>query len=157
MSQIILRYLFFCSVAFTLLGGLVACGTSPQVNTTQPVITINSGFQSSLSPIPTLPPYRCGAWASNNAPNPSATILIYARLVTQDAQGVRGIKASATAHFQSHDLNLGQTTSDSGGYVVFTLPLHGQQPAKVPATVDVTFSGLPKGSLSCTPAFFTPR
>lgn len=152
-----IQRLSFWLLAFALLSGVAACGNA-SVNAAppQPGVTINSGFQSSITPIPTLPPYRCGAWASNNAPGAFSTIVIYARLITQDAKGVKGVPASATVHFQSHDFNLGQATSDSGGYVSFTLPLRGQQPAQVPATVDVTFSGLPKGSVSCTPAFFTP-
>lgn len=150
---------FFWFIVLALLPGLAACGGSPLVSASkpQPVMTINPGFQSNIPPIPTLPPYRCGAWSSNNAPGSSATILIYARLVTQDAKGVSGMAASATVHFQSHDQNLGQTVSDTGGYVSFTLPLLGQQPVRVPATVDVTFSGLSKGAVNCTPAFFTPH
>ncbi|MGH2509744.1 MAG: hypothetical protein ACRDHZ_20380 [Ktedonobacteraceae bacterium] len=159
MSNTILRHLCFWSVVLALLPGLAACGGSSRIIAapSQQVATINPGFQLSISPIPTLPPYRCGAWSSDNAPGMSSTILIYARLITQDAKGVSGIAANATAHLQSHDQNLGQATSDAGGYVTFTLPLHGQQPANVPATIDVTFTGLPKGSVSCTPAFFTPH
>ncbi len=158
MSNKIVRSLFFWLAILALLPGLAACG-APTVNAAQPqlVATINPNFQASISPIPTMPPYRCGAWSSNNAPGSFSTTLIYARLITHDASGVSGIAASATVHFQSGDLNLAQTTSDAGGYVSFTLALHGQQPARVPATVDVTFAGLPTGSVSCTPAFFTPR
>jgi hypothetical protein len=159
MNNTMSRHLFFLLAVLTLLPGLAACGGSSLVNAAQPqpVATINPGFQSHIPPIPTIPPYRCGAWSSNNAPGTSSTILIYARLITQDAKGIKGIAATATVHFQSHDLNLGQTTSDAGGYVSFPLPLRGQQRARVPATVDVTFTGLPKGSVSCTPAFFTPH
>ena len=65
--------------------------------------------------------------------------------------------ATATVHFQYGDLNLGQATSDAGGYASFTLALRGQQPARVPATVDITFSGLPQGGpVQCSQAFFTP-
>lgn len=150
--------LFFRLAALALLPGLTACGGSA-VNAAhpQPVITINPGFQASIPSIPTVPPYRCGAWSSNNAPGRGSTIQVYARLTSHDAQGVSGIKATATVHFQYGDLNLGQATSDTGGYVTFTLALHGQQPTRVPATVDVTFSGLPQGEpVQCSQAFFTP-
>jgi hypothetical protein len=136
---------------------LAACSSLATANSTptQPTITINPNFHSHISPIPTIPPYRCGAWASNNAPDPGATIIIYARL-THNTQGVQGIAASAVVHFRSGDAGLNQTTSDSGGYVTFSLPLQNRQPVHVPATVDVTFSGLPSGgSVTCT-AFFTP-
>ncbi len=152
------RTLFFWLAALILLSGLAACGGS-SVNAAQPqaVATINPAFQSYITPIPTVPPYRCGAWSSNNAPGPDSTIQIYARLTTHDASGASGMTATATVHFQYGDLGLGQATSDAGGYVSFTLALRGQQPAKVPATVDVTFSGLPHGGpVQCSQAFFTP-
>lgn len=136
---------------------LTACSSLATTNSTpmQPTVTINPNFQSQISPVPTIPPYRCGAWASDNAPGPGATITIYARL-THNTQGVRGIAANAVAHFQGGNAGLNQTTSDAGGYVTFTLPLQNRQPVHVPATVDVTYSGLPGGgSVSCT-AFFTP-
>jgi len=136
---------------------LAAC--QPAINATQQqqqTVTINPGFQSPVSPVPTVPPYRCGAWTSNNAPNPFATIMIYARL-THNAAGVAGESANAVVHFQSGDVPLDQTpTSDGGGYVSFTLSLQGRQPAHVPATIDITFLGLPGGPLKCSQAFFTP-
>lgn len=138
---------------------LTACSSAPAAtgSTAQPqsTVTIKPGFQTQLSPIPTIPPYRCGAWTSNNAPNPGATITVYAR-ITHDTQGVQGIAASAVVHFRSGDVPLDQATSDTGGYVTFTLSLQGRQPAQVPATVDVTFSGVPGGPLTCS-TFFTPR
>src|SRR5579884_1248543 len=135
---------------------LTACGTAVSSARPQQTVTVNPSFQAQISPIPTIPPYRCGAWASNNAPGASSTIVIYSRL-THNAQGVSGISATADVHFQSGDVNLGTATSDSGGYVTFTLPLQGRQPAQIPATVDVTFSSLPGGgTVRCT-AFFTPR
>lgn len=117
--------------------------------------TINAAFQKKLTAVPTVPPYRCGAWASNNAPGTHSTITIYARL-TKDVQGVAGASASGVVHFTSGDSALGQQpVSDAGGYVTFTLQLRGQQPAKQPATVDVSFS-LSGQTVECTPAFFTP-
>jgi hypothetical protein len=150
------KFFLWLATAFAFLG-LVAC--DPTVNIAQQpqeTVTINPGFQSQVSPIPTVPPYRCGAWTSNNAPDPSATIFIYARL-THDTIGVIGQQASATVHFQSGDVTPAQTpTSDQGGYVSFTLDLQDRQPSQVPATIDVTFPNLPGGALKCSQAFFTP-
>ncbi len=146
--------LTFASLALLVL--LTACGPTVNQTTAQPTVTINPGFQSQVSPIPTVPPYLCGAWSSNNAPGPGSTITIYARLV-KNLQGVSGATATATVHFSGQDVQLTQATSDSGGYVSFSLPLEGRQPAGVPATVDVTFTSFPGGTLNCTPAFFTPQ
>lgn len=145
--------------SFCLLLLLAACApsVSSQVNA-QPTPTIDKSFQSQRTPIPTVPPYRCGAWSSNNAPGAFSTITIYARL-TRDIAPVSGATATAVVHFQSFDQPLqAQTPSDGGGYVSFTLQLQGHQPTQVPATVDVTFSNIPGGpnTLHCTPAFFTP-
>lgn len=137
---------------------LVACGSTLPINTAQPqqTVTINPAFQSRMTPIPSAVPYRCGAWASNNAPTPGATILIYAR-ITHSSKGARGISARADVHFRGGDVALAAATSDAGGYVSFTLPLQDRQPRQLPATVDVTFSGLPGGGkITCT-AFFTPH
>jgi hypothetical protein len=157
MSGKALRRMFFGLFALAAVLALAGCGSGPTINAAQPqqAATINPGFQSQISPIPTVPPYRCGAWTSNNAPNPGATITVFARL-THDGKGVQGITAVADVHFRSGDVTLNQATSDAGGYVSFPLPLQDRQPAQVPATIDVTFSGLPGGSLKCT-TFFTPR
>src|SRR5215469_11714874 len=118
MSNPIMRPLFLCLASLAVVFGLVAC--EPAVNADQSQLqtaTITPGFQSQVSPIPTAPPYRCGAWTSNNAPNPNTTIIIYARL-THNAVGVAGMRASATVHFQNGDDTLDQApTSDGGGYV----------------------------------------
>jgi len=141
---------------FMLLFLLSACGPAATQIKPQPTVVISKSFQKQLSPIPSPATYRCGAWASNNAPDPGSTIAIYAR-ITRDLKPVRGATASAVVHFKNFNQPLGQTeTSDSGGYVTFTLPLEGDQPANVPATVDVTFTNFPGGTLHCTPAFFTP-
>ncbi|MBE3564711.1 MAG: hypothetical protein IMW90_03180 [Thermogemmatispora sp.] len=138
---------------------LSACGPTANQLSPAATVTINPAFQASTSPLPTVPPYRCGAWASNNAPSPTAVITIYARL-TKNLQGVSGATATAVVHFSSGDVPLTQQpTSDQGGYVRFTLSLAGRQPRNVPATVDVTFTNIPGGpaSLRCSPAFFTPQ
>ena len=157
MSTKVLHRSFLWLILLVALPGITACGPSVNAIEPQPTIAINPGFQKQLSPIPTTPPYRCGAWASNNAPGRGATIIIYARLFHNNA-GVAGKSATAVVHFQGFDFTIPQTaTSDNGGYVSFTLNLQDRQPAQVPATVDVVFSGMPGGTLKCSQAFFTPR
>jgi hypothetical protein len=134
---------------------LAACKSDAHRLESLPTVTINPNFQMQLSPVPTVPLYRCGAWASNNAPAANTTITIYAKL-TKDVTGIPGVSASAVAHFQSANIPLDQQpVSDANGYVSFTLPLQGRQPRLVPATVDVKFatSGPP---VQCS-AFFTPQ
>ena len=148
--------LFALSLPLVLL--LISCG-GPTVNQAGPqqTVTVNPKFQSQLSPVPSPPAYRCGAWSSNNAPGPNDTITIYARL-TRNLQPVSGATATAVVHFQGGDQTQGQhPTSDNGGFVSFTLALQGQQPVKVPATVSVTFTNFPGGTLNCSQAFFTPQ
>ncbi len=150
------RFLALGSV-FLLMVLLAACGTSATAVKPQPTVVISKSFQSQLSPIPSPHKYTCGAWSSDNTPGPNSTINIYARIMN-DLKPVSGVTASAVAHFQTFDQQIGQNqTSDSGGYVTFTLSLQGHQPANVPATVDVTITNLPGGgTLHCSPAFFTP-
>src|SRR5205085_8309027 len=131
---------------------LVACGPTISQAQSQQTVTINKSFQHQLSPVPSPATYRCGAWSSNNAPGAYSTIFIYARLV-KNINGVSGATAQAVVHFKKFDQPLDPQTSDSGGYVTFTLPLQGHQPSKIPATVDVTFSNLPAGPVHCPPAF----
>src|SRR5947209_3200186 len=100
---------------------LTGCGSTASQVSIQPTATVDKSFQSQLSPVPTAPPYRCGAWSSNNAPNGYATITIYARIMKNVAP-VSGATASAVVHFKGSDQPLdAQGASDSGGYVTFTL------------------------------------
>ena len=139
---------------------LAACGPAVAAqNQVQPTPTINKAFQTIATPVPTVPPYRCAAWSSNNAPGAYSTITVYAR-ITKNIAPVSGATAYAIVHFQTGDQPLtAQTPSDSGGYVTFLVQLQGRQPSQIPATIDVTFSNIPgyNGSLRCTPAFFTPQ
>ena len=133
-----------------------ACG--PEVNQIKPqqTVTVGKTFQTQATPIPTVPPYRCGAWTSNNAPNPDSTILVLAKL-TKNIQGVQGATAAATAHFADGDVPLDtQPTSDQGGMVSFTLPLQGRQPTGIPATISVSFT-IGGTTVQCSSAFFTPK
>src|SRR5437879_13581894 len=78
---------------------LAACATPVSQAQPQSTVTINPSFQTRLSPIATVPPYRCGAWTSNNAPNANEKITIYARL-THSLKGVSGASATAVVHFR---------------------------------------------------------
>jgi hypothetical protein len=144
----------FCGLGLLLF--LAACGPTISQAPSQQTVTISKSFQDQLSPIPSPSTYRCGAWSSNNAPGPYSTIFIYAKLV-KNITGVAGATAQAVVHFKNFDQPLDPQTSDSGGYVTFTLPLQGRQPLNIPATVDVTFSNFPGGTLHCQQAFFTPE
>jgi hypothetical protein len=151
--SLVLKLCVFCTVLLLI---LAACGATPDQVAPQQTVTVSKGFQSQVSPIPAVPTYLCGAWSSNNAPGPNSTINIYAR-ITKNLTGVNGATATAVVHFQGGDQQLDkQPVSDNGGYVSFTLNLQGRQPDKIPATVDVTFTNFPGGTLHCTPAFFTP-
>ncbi len=147
---------FFTVLSLGLLVFLASCGPAVSQVKPQQTVVVNKSFQSQVSPVPTLPAYRCGAWSSNNAPGTYSVIQIYAKL-TKDVTGVSGATASGVVHFRNFDQPLDQQpVSDNGGYVTFTLPLQGHQPGQVPATVDVSFNVNGK-TLQCTPAFFTPQ
>ena len=135
---------------------LAACGPTVTQVKPQQTVVVDKSFQSQVSPLPTAPAYRCGAWSSNNAPGAYSTITIYAKL-TKNVMGIAGATASATAHFTQGDVALDQQpVSDAGGYVAFTLPLQGRQPAQTPTTVDVSFS-VNGQTIPCSAAFFTPN
>lgn len=145
------------SIAFcTILFWLSACG--PTINQIKPPQTLNvdQQFQKQLTPIPTVPPYRCGAWTPNNMPNANSSINIYARLTKGSVSGSAGVPAQAIVHLQSGNVLLDeQPKSNTDGYVTFHLFLAGRQPHLVPATIDITFN-TPMLPTTCT-AFFTPQ
>ena len=146
------------ALLLTILLSVSACGPSIEVNKPkpQPTVTIKKSFQQGVTGVPKLPSYLCGAWSSANNPGAYSVISIYARL-TQNVKPVVGMSAQATAHFKYGDVNLDQApVSDSGGYVIFYLPLQGQQPRLSAATVDVSFNVNGK-TIRCSPAFFTPQ
>ena len=134
---------------------LAACGPTVTQVKPQQTIVVNKSFQSQVSPLPTVPTYRCGAWSGNNAPGAYSTLTVYAKL-TNNITGVAGATASATVHFTGGDVTLDQQpVSDAGGYVTFSLPLQGRQPRQTPTTVDVSFS-VNGQTVPCSAAFFTP-
>lgn len=135
---------------------LSACRSDAHQLASVPSVTINPSFQRQLSPVPTVPLYRCGAWVSNNTPDAYATIIIFAKLTKEDLTGAVGIPATALVHFKYAQVMLDQRlVSDRNGYVTFTLSLQGRQPRLMPATVDVKFAV--SGSAVQCEAFFTPQ
>ena len=135
---------------------LAACG--PTVNQIKPQapVSINKTFQKSLTPLPGVPEYRCGAWASTSAPGLYSSITVYAKL-TKDVAGVPGATAQAVVHFKNGDVTLdARPVSDAGGYVNFGLPLQGRQPRLSAATIDIDFS-VQGQTVHCSQAFFTPQ
>jgi hypothetical protein len=152
----IIFFPFFTIKLLLLLCLLSGCRSDAHQLASVPTVMVNPSFQRQLSPAPTVPLYRCGAWTSNNTPDGYATLTIYAKLTKEDMAGVRGIPATASVHFQHTNVMLDQRpVSNQNGYVTFTLPLQGRQPRLIPATVDVKFavSGSP---VQCE-AFFTPQ
>src|SRR5690242_4110928 len=106
------KYTVLLALSLPLVVLLIACG-GPPVDQAGPqqTVTVSPKFQSQLSPNPSPPAYRCGAWASNNAPGPNSTIIIYARL-TKDLQPVSDATATAVVHFQNNDQTLDQHRSE---------------------------------------------
>src|SRR5256885_10992024 len=82
---------------------LGACGPAVNEPPTQKTVTINPTFQSQLSPVPTIPTYRCGSWTSNKAPGRYSTITIYAP-PTKDVASVSGPMATAARQFPEEEL-----------------------------------------------------
>src|SRR5260370_9731040 len=93
------RSISLCALLIGLLLILAACGPTATQLQPQPTVTIDPSFQSQVSPIPSPGKYRCGAWASNNAPSPDATIVIFARLI-KNLMAVSGTTATAILHFK---------------------------------------------------------
>lgn len=154
-SYEIIHVPLFTVMLLLLLCLLSACRSEAHQLDPLPTVVVNPNFQRQLGPLPTVPPYRCGAWASDNTPAAASAITIYAKL-TGDVAGVPDIPATAIVHFKSANITLDQqAVSDRNGYVSFALPLQGWQPQLIPATVDVQFAtaGSP---VRCT-AFFTPQ
>lgn len=135
---------------------LAACG--PTVNQIKPQepVSINKTFQKSLTPLPVVPQYRCGAWTSTSAPGSYSSISIYAKL-TKDVAGVPGATAQAIVHFKEGDVTLdARPVSDAGGYVNFALSLQGRQPRLSAATIDISFA-VNGQTVHCSQTFFTPQ
>ncbi|GCE48904.1 hypothetical protein EI42_01415 [Thermosporothrix hazakensis] len=151
--QFSLKLILLCTVLLLIVGCSGPSAASPAKP--RATATIDPSFQSQLSPVPTVPPYRCGAWASNYGPPAYGNVTIYAR-ITKDNKGVKGLTATGTVNFDGWSEPLGDPqTSDEGGYVSFVIALGGRQPRLTPATVDITFTA-GNQKVTCS-AFFTPQ
>lgn len=130
-------FLFLISVV------VVACGANntAQVPGDPPVtVTINLNQAAFASPTPALPPYACGAWATENAPvyGPTGgTVQVYAKFVQNvdgNPVGMGSARASATAYWPSDSPTTISEVTTSDGLAVFSFPL---QPSSVNHVVQV--------------------
>lgn len=114
---------------------IVACGANntAQVPGSPPVtVTINLN-QTFASPTPTMPPYSCGAWATQTSPgySPGATVDVYAKFVQNvngNPVGMNNAQANATVLWPGGGQQQIPTRTSSDGLAVFQVPL---QPAAV--------------------------
>src|SRR5437763_11173687 len=100
-----LRHIILACFSISFLVVLAACGPATNSVQVQTTSTIDKNFQAQVSPIPTTPPYLCGAWSSNNAPSRYSIITIYVRLPKSIA-GVSGATSIAVVHFRDGDQQL---------------------------------------------------
>ncbi|HEY7346741.1 MAG TPA: hypothetical protein VH599_00385 [Ktedonobacterales bacterium] len=131
-----------------LLLGLSACldlGTTPGAQAT---ISINNS-SNSLTPTPTAPPYKVGAYVSNSTlTNSSGNIIVYV-IFHHGQLPQKGGKVSLYFHFEngggitSLNNQAGTRTTGSDGFASFPISFRGL-PANMPISIDVTvrFSGI---------------
>lgn len=144
---------------------IVACGASnaTQVPGSPPVtVTINLN-QTFASPTPALPPYSCGAWATQTTPgySPSAVVQVYAKFVQNVAGnpvGMGNAHAQATVLWPAGAPTVIPTTTTSDGLAVFSVPLQPSALNKI-VLVEVNFTSA-DGQHTCNvsgaqDAFFT--
>lgn len=118
----------FCLFLVSIL--IVACGANntAQVPGSPPVtVTINLN-QSFASPTPTLPPYSCGAWATQSTPAyyPGAVVDVYAKFVQNvdgNPVGMNNAHANATVSWPDGGNTLVPANTTSDGLAVFPIPL----------------------------------
>jgi len=131
-------------VLFLLSVLIVACGAGSgvQVPGSPPVtVTINLN-QTYASPTPPLPPYSCGAWATQSTPAYAlnAIVDVYAKFVQNVGGNPVGMgSAHAVAYVSWPDGTASQipTTTSSDGLAVFQIPL---QPSSLNRVVLVAVS-----------------
>lgn len=111
---------------------VVACGasnTTAPTNLGAPQVTVTIRFSNNASPIPTVAPYLCGAWATNTTPafNPGRQIPMYAHFihnVNGNPVGISGANAQATVEWADgyRDTEAGTTGNDGLVVFYFTIP-----------------------------------
>jgi hypothetical protein len=146
---------------------LVACGGSTASSNLSlgapPVtITINLNGNNNMSPTPTLPPYWCGAWATNTSPLLNSTVGVYAKFVQNvngNPQGIEGATATATVTWPDGATTSQTVTTTKDGLAVFYISTAGQTDALGHITfVTVSFqaNGTPGCQVDSTrAAYFT--
>lgn len=109
---------------------IVACGANnnAQAPGAPPVtVTINLN-QTFASPTPKMPPYSCGAWATQSTPgySPGAIVDVYAKFVQNvdgNPVGMSGASARATVFWPTSGQQQIPTQTTSDGLAVFPVPL----------------------------------
>ncbi len=142
---------------------IVACGAnnSTAAPGAPPVtVTINLD-QTFASPTPPLPPYSCGAWATQTTPSFSSNGLVsvygkYVQNVSGNPVGMDRAAAVATVNWPGGSATTYNTQTSSDGLAVFQVPLQPEALNHV-VLVSITFTSS-DGQHTCTvpqPAFFT--
>ncbi len=154
---------------------VVACGTSPgtMANPGNPAVTATIDLNSTnVSPTPALPPYSCGAWATQSTPPfGTAAVAVYAKFVQMvktnpndpndvgNPQGVGGATAIATVLWPDGTQAQLAGTTGTDGLVAFAVSTAGRADAinKITfVTVQFAKDGVPPCTVDQTrAAFFT--
>lgn len=131
-------FLFLLSVL------IVACGAGNNVQAPgSPPVTVTINLNQILaSPTPALPPYACGAWATQSTPAyaPNAIVDVYAKFVQNvggNPVGMGGAHAVAYVSWPDGTASQIPTTTTSDGLAVFQIPL---QPSALNRVVLVAVS-----------------
>jgi hypothetical protein len=153
------------SVLFLLIVSVlvVACGASNSAaDPGAPPVTVTINLnQTFASPTPTLPPYSCGAWATQTTPafSPNGVVAVYAKFVHNvngNPEGMNQATAVATIQWPDGQTQMQNKTTTSDGLAFFQIPLQASAINHV-VLVNVNFTSA-DGQRTCKapePAFFT--
>lgn len=147
---------------------VVACGggtNAAQTSLSNQAVTVTIHLgDSNTTPLPNLPPYSCGAWATNTSPafNANSSIAVYAKYIHNvdgNPEGIGAASATATIHWgDGTEATLTtNTTSDGLAVFMFSTTDKGGAVGKI-SLVTVTFAkdGTPGCSVGTDrAAFFT--
>lgn len=153
----ILLFLLLCVL-------IAACGSGPSnqnasIGSSAVTATIHLGENG--SPTPPLPPYWCGAWATQTSPGfTSGNVGVYAKFtqnVNNNPVGVAGANALATVLWPNGNTETYPANTSADGLAVFSIRLTSRDVVDKLTLITVKFT---KGDLSCTvgmdrAAFFT--
>ncbi len=155
---------------------MVACGTNATANTTNlgsPAVTVTIDMNASnASPTPTLPPYWCGAWATQSSPPMGTSAVgVYGKFVHNvkadpnnpndpgNPQGVEGASAIATVIWPNGTEAQIAAVTGVDGLAAFAVPTSGRLDAlnKITfVTIQFTKDGVPPCTVDQSrAAFFT--